>query len=79
MTKEQIKNHKAWEYINTLTPAQRFTTLLGSMRPQLEKEFQVKIEQWPYTRFGEVKDDMIAISVKDAYMGDTTLAVLIPT
>lgn len=79
MTKQEIEQDKGWKYISTkLNPIERSSALFGPSKPSIEKAYNVKIEEWPYSALGSVKEEMLAISVMDTFSNSYKLAVLIP-
>jgi len=77
MTKEQIISDKKWQYISSLKPEERYYAIT-QFKANIENEYNVKIEDWPFTRLPEVTDDMVTISVTDRSINVAFMFVLIP-
>lgn len=76
--KEQIENHNAWKYISSLSNAERYTALFGKSQHLTEKCFNVKIEEWPFTRMNEIPKEWAYVSVTDPFRNTSFIAVLKP-
>lgn len=78
MTKEQILEHPAFKYISGLSNRQRFYILFGKTQTDIEKNFNVKIENYHFTKLPEIEDGWITLSVNDSFKNESSIAVLKP-
>lgn len=78
MNKQEILNHKGWQYISSLSSTERHASLFGSQQSTIEKAYNVKIEERPFVALPDIKDEWVTISCTDSFRNISLIAVLIP-
>lgn len=78
MTKADIEQTELYKYVSGLPMDARYSVLLGTYKEKVQSTLDVTIEEWSFSKLGDVPDKSLALSVKDPYGSFNTIAVLTP-
>jgi hypothetical protein len=75
--RSEIEKHAVWQYISGLSNTGRYRAINGN-RGDIEKVFNVKIEEWPFTSLNKIPSDWMYISATDPDRNIAMIMVLNP-